>query len=98
MTHADAEDRSLRLHRVIALRLDQASIDRARSTITRWVREGTLHPTWAARWLEVLGRPLPEVCATLVDPGERARDLRQCTPFTGLLGPRERWAILRGEG
>jgi hypothetical protein len=34
--------------------------------------------------------------AALVDPGERARALRQCSPFAGALDAGERWRILAG--
>jgi hypothetical protein len=29
----------------------------------------------------------------LVDPSERGRALRQCTPFAGALDPRTRWRL-----
>jgi len=30
-----------------------------------------------------------------VDPGEHARELRQSTPFAGIIPPRQRWRIWR---
>lgn len=50
---------------------------------------------YAEAWEAILRRPLEELIEFLVDPGERARQLRQASPFTGVLAPRERWAILR---
>jgi hypothetical protein len=43
----------------------------------------------------VLARPLPELLRFLTDEGERARELRQSTPFAGMLPPRVRWEIWR---
>jgi hypothetical protein len=51
-----------------------------------------------AAWSAVLSGPLGEIVAVLTDPGERASDLRQCSPFAGALEPRERWRILRDAG
>lgn len=93
--HARAEARSLELHRAIAerLRRDPAVLERARALVRRWLAGGTVSGRWAGRWAEILGRPLPEIEALLVDPGQEARDLRQTSPFAGVLSPRERWRI-----
>jgi|GEM_PF-3948908 len=52
-------------------------------------------PHYARAWNEVLARPLVEIAAFLVDPREHARELRQSTPFAGVLPPRERWRLWR---
>jgi hypothetical protein len=95
--HAVAEDRSLELHRAVAERLrgDPALVGRARDRVARWLREGTVARPYAEAWQAELRRPLEELIGLLVDPGERARQLRQTSPFAGVLAPRERWAILR---
>jgi hypothetical protein len=41
------------------------------------------------------GTAVDEIAATLIDPSEHARALRQVTPFAGALSSRERWAIAR---
>jgi hypothetical protein len=43
--------------------------------------------------VRLLELPLPQLSAQLVDPSQRARDLRQATPFAGALDPRERWRL-----
>jgi hypothetical protein len=95
--HAAAEERSLELHRAVAerLRRDPALVGRARDRVARGLREGTMARPYAEAWEAILRRPLEELIEFLVDPGERARQLRQASPFTGVLAPRERWAILR---
>lgn len=49
-------------------------------------------------WDELLSRPMGEVLASIVDPGERARELRQSSPFAGVLTAAERWRIWREVG
>jgi len=94
--HALAEARSLAYHRAIAERLTErpAILERARTRVREWL---SAHPgAYAARaWSAILERPIPEIAALLTDPGERARELRQSTPFAGALDPRERWRLWR---
>jgi hypothetical protein len=95
--HASAERRSLELHRLVAerLRRDPALLERARGRVRGWIGHGTVSRHWAEAWDALLARPLPDILAVLVDPGQRARDLRQNSPFAGVLSPRERWDALR---
>jgi hypothetical protein len=97
-SHRKAELRSLALHRAIAERLsDPGVVERARGQVERWVREGKLHPGWAERWHAELVRPLVELKGRLTEDTQEMIDLRQCTPFVGVLDPRERWRIWRGD-
>jgi hypothetical protein len=95
--HALADERSLALHRAVAERLERngAIVEKARERVLDWHRTGLLARPLADAWLEILGRPLPELMAFLVDPGERARRLRQASPFAGVLDARTRWRIWR---
>ncbi|WP_250442700.1 hypothetical protein [Actinotalea sp. C106] len=45
-------------------------------------------------WEELLDGPLEDLLLALTDPGERGRDLRQNSPFAGLLGDSERAQVL----
>lgn len=95
--HRLAEARSLALHAVIALRIaeDPCIVARARARVEGWLRDGSVHPEYAARWLELLRLPAQGLARALVDPGEKARALRQVTPFAFVVPARERWAIWR---
>ncbi len=93
--HATAERRSLAYHRAVAARLDDPLRERARATLERWSAAGVLPEPYADQWRRVLGLPLDELAAAILANDEAARDLRQCTPFAGVLPPAERWAILR---
>jgi len=63
--------------------------------VAHWLRDGTTARPYAEAWQAELCRPLEELIDFLVDPGERARQMRQTSPFAGVLAPRERWDILR---
>ncbi len=98
--HQRAEERSIALHAAVAERIaaDPALLENARARVDRWLREGSVHPRWASAWAALLQRPLPEILAALVDPSQHMRDLRQSSPFAGVLDPRTRWRIWREAG
>ncbi len=95
--HALAEERSLALHRAVAerLRADPSLIERARRRVEDWLRDGTVARSYAEAWREVLAGPVDDVAGFLEDTGDRARQLRQASPFAGFLDARTRWSILR---
>ncbi len=90
--------RSLALHAAVATRLradPQAVRAHARESLARM---RSLHP--GARplldeWRLLLRRPLDALVLTLVDPSARSRELRQVTPFSGILSARERADMYR---
>ncbi len=96
MTREDR--RSLALHSRIAQRLQQAPemvLSQARANVAHMRR---LHP--GARplldeWANILAGPLDEVVSSMTDPGLRFRELRQVTPFAGVLDPSERSDVYR---
>jgi hypothetical protein len=96
--HRLAEERSIAYHRVIAARLleDPRSLAAARARVGAWAAgAGSELPRYVRGWQDALARSPAEIAALLTDPGERARELRQSTPFAGVLAPRERWEIWR---
>jgi len=90
--HRLGELRSLAYHRVIAERLNEALVERARANARKSAAEGS---AYAERWLELLDGPLEALRAALVDEGEAMVSMRQSSPFAGALDPRERWRIHR---
>lgn len=95
--HERADDRSLRLHREVARRLqvDPGLLSKARERVEIWARDSAAHPEYIAAWRSVLAQGLPTVLEVLEDPGERGQALRQVSPFAFVLRPRERWQLLR---
>ncbi len=90
--------RSLALHEAIAERLlenPEGVLRRARRTLALAMKR---HPGARAlleEWDFVLGLPLPDLVEVLRDPRPRARELRQVTPFAGVLSAGERTRVYR---
>jgi len=95
--HRTAERRSVAYHAAIAERLrgDPSLVEAARARVASWATTGAVHPRWVDGWRAVLAQDVEAIAAALVDPGEVMTSLRQVSPFLGVLGPRERWAIWR---
>jgi hypothetical protein len=95
--HAAAEDVSLELHRAVAERLleDPALVERARERVAGWLRDGSVARPYAEAWRDILVGPVEAIARFLTDPGENARQMRQTSPFAGVLDPRTRWSIWR---
>jgi len=95
--HRLAELRSLALHREVAarLRVDPSLVASARARLATWSADGTLSPAYVEAWRPFLDGPLDALLSFITEESERARELRQATPFTFVIPPRERWAIWR---
>jgi len=95
--HAVAEATSLELHKAVADRLlqDPALVERARARVLDWLSDGSVARPYAEAWQAILVQPVEDVARFLTETGERARQLRQASPFAGFLDPRTRWAIWR---
>jgi hypothetical protein len=92
--HGRASARGLAYHRVIARRLRKSMVAEARHVLFRWRTQGQIAPAYADRWDELLARPLEEIRRAIVADGSTADDLRQNSPFAGMLSEPERRRIL----
>lgn len=81
----------------IVARIDQDPSRRgflhARMTCARWMT--TTPSPAAAEWNDLLAQPWEAVRALLLRDDEEGRRLRQSSPFSAVLSPKERWAIYR---
>jgi len=94
--HRTAELRSIALHGLVAQRLDTELLDRARKRVGGWLAvEGPVDHRWAKQWEELLSLPIPVLKRRLVEDSEQMRDLRQSTPFAGVVREDERRKILQ---
>lgn len=93
--HTVAEETSLALHVAVAERLqaDPTLVDRARARVEEWLAQGAVGRPYADAWLALLDQPLGKMVAALAERSERMHDLRQVSPFAGVLDPRTRWRI-----
>lgn len=93
--HDRVRARGLAYHRAVAQRLRKPMIEEARHVLFRWRAQAKIDPHYADQWAQVLTRSLPEIRRALVEESETADDLRQSSPFAGLLSEPERRRILR---
>lgn len=92
--HRRSELRGLAYHRALAPRLRRPMIDEATRKIDRWQEAGRIDPRYAEKWRQVLAKPVPEIRRLISIDDARGRDLRQNSPFAGLLSEPERRRIL----
>jgi hypothetical protein len=92
--HSRASARSLAYHRVVSRRLRRPMVDEARHVLSRWRSQDRIDLRYADRWEEVLGRPVSEIRRELVEESSEADDLRQNSPFAGMLSEAERRRII----
>jgi DNA-binding MarR family transcriptional regulator len=95
------DERLLRLHARVAQKLRQDPervIAKARSNLARWHElDARGNEPWIRAWSEIIDRGPAEVALQVVGPGARMRELRQSSPFAGVLTIAERLQVLRGE-
>jgi hypothetical protein len=92
--HRSAERRALAYHRALAPRLRRPIVDQAQRKLRRWEREGAIDPRYARAWDEILVLPMAKIRKAITADDQRGRDLRQNSPFAGLLSEPERRRIL----
>ncbi len=93
MTREDA--RSLALHEAIAAKLasrPEHVLAIARSNIATMLDVNPDAAALLGEWNRILELPIAHIASRMLDPSEHARELRQVTPFAGVLDARERAA------
>ena len=95
--HRKAQLRALAYHREVARRLRRPMVDDARHRIWAWQQQGRIDPKYATEWERLLELPLPEIRRTIAEDSARSVDLRQNSPFAGVLTEPERSAIFAPE-
>lgn len=95
--HDLAELRSLALHHAVAARLveDPSIVQGARQRVLDRLQSGVTSREYADRWLHLLDGSSDELIAAITDTSEHGAALRQTTPFSFVIPPRERWRIWR---
>ena len=91
--------RSLALHRAISTGLLESPtrvLSRARRNLTRMRERHGGARALLDEWARILEQSVDEIVAVMTNPGLHARDLRQVTPFAGVLSTAERTAVYAG--
>jgi hypothetical protein len=98
--HIRIEERSIALHRAVAERIrgNPKLMEEAIINLQRYLKQSfsdsrkPVSPL--VEWQELLeNQSLEETLDFMVSDSERARRLRQSSPFAGILTPQERWRI-----
>lgn len=92
------DQRSLTYHRAVAdvLKRDPVSaIGRAKGTLAKMSQGQPWAKALFDRWRSWMDLPVEELISKMIDPGMMAREMRQVTPFAGLLTPKDRVRILK---
>ena len=95
-----AAARSLALHRAVARRLGDdpdavLAVARRNLATMRSVHADGSADRGLDGWATLLDGPVTEIVRALTDESESAHELRQNTPFAGVLSASERWDIYR---
>lgn len=96
MTYEDY--RSLCFHRAVAEILNRDTYTAKRRAKRHLEKLAALHPharDLLDRWVKWLALPIDDLIARMTDPAPLAREMRQVSPFAGLLSPYERVEVLR---
>jgi hypothetical protein len=99
--HLAAELRNRVMHGEVAYGypgLSRAVADEALALIRRWRSLGRIADRYADAWEEILERPIADIRKALLADTPWGRDLRQNSPFAGLLSEAERLRILEEVG
>ena len=98
--HIRIEERSIALHRAVAERIrgNPKLMEEAIINLQRYLKQSfsdsrkPISPL--VEWQELLeNQSLEEILDFIVSDSERAKRLRQSSPFAGILTPQERWRI-----
>jgi hypothetical protein len=96
-SHVRIDHRSLDLHRLIAdkIRMQPDLFALPIANIRRWKAKYAVAPPCFDEWAEILEKGMDHALAVATEDSDRAAELRQCSPFTGILSPQERWRFLK---
>ena len=69
-------------------------VEEALRLVWKWRDQGRIDSRYADQWEELLRMPVAEVRRAISEDSDRGRDLRQNSPFAGMLSEPERRRIL----
>lgn len=93
-----ADRRSLYLNQLVVEELRRHPtrvLAKARENLAHLRRVADTGTHWLDEWERVLDGPIEDVVALLQDPGEHGCDMRQMSPFAGVVPHGRRWEAIR---
>jgi excisionase family DNA binding protein len=92
--HDRARRRALAYHQAVARGLRRSMVVEAQHVLERWLAEENIDRRHAERWQATLAGTIPEIRHAIVASDPEADDLRQNSPFAGMLSEPERRRII----
>ena len=97
-THQEIDARSLAMHRLIAekIRRDPSLFQHITHTLQHWqdTVDAASQP-YLAKWDQLTKLGMDACLNASIENSQKATALRQCSPFCGVLTPRERFEFLK---
>ena len=97
-THQEIDARSLAMHRLIAekIRRDPSLFQHITHTLQHWqdTVDAASQP-YLAKWDQLTKLGMDVCLNASTEDSQKATALRQCSPFCGVLTPRERFEFLK---
>lgn len=93
--HERPRARNLAYHQAVARRLRKPMVEEAKHVLSRWRDQGRIDEYYAQQWERLLSQPVPAIRKVLVDETQEYDDLRQNSPFAGVLSEPERRRIVQ---
>ncbi|MCH1881329.1 helix-turn-helix domain-containing protein [Agrococcus sp. ARC_14] len=89
--------RSLLMHTIVASKLltePEKVLETAKRNLERWADDGRHDEYWLRRWSRVLEHSPADIAMLITERSQDASDMRQGTPFAGVLDVDERTAAI----
>jgi hypothetical protein len=95
--HRQLDLRSRALHELIAhkIRLHPEFFDVAKQNVERWATMGKIEPYYLKEWRSILAQGMDTALRFAIEDSAHATQLRQSSPFTGVLTEQERSEFLK---
>lgn len=95
MSHDRLERRSIAFHTAVAAKLRERPelLGIALDNLARWSKLGSRSQPYFDAWRAILEKPFEAMLAIIAEDTPEMRELRQSSPFAGVLEPKERWQI-----
>ena len=100
--HTRLDARSLELHVLVSnkIKSNPQLLEIAKANIQRWRllhqnKYDKKEPYYLQVWEDIISQGVEKVCAFLQDESEYAKEMRQSSPFAGILSDEERLEIFK---
>lgn len=93
--HQVLDQRSIILHSHVAskIRNQPNLLNIVKINLSKLIETNKASQIYLKKWSDLLDKPMNIILEALVEDSEEMREMRQASPFSGVLTPQERWKI-----